>query len=53
MKIYLTDDVFISEPGYYKENDFGIRIEDVVMIVPASTKVVKELLISSQNYDSL
>uniref|UniRef100_A0A673WHY2 X-prolyl aminopeptidase (aminopeptidase P) 2, membrane-bound n=1 Tax=Salmo trutta TaxID=8032 RepID=A0A673WHY2_SALTR len=26
------------EPGYYKENDFGIRIEDVVVIVPAHTK---------------
>ncbi|XP_067455777.1 xaa-Pro aminopeptidase 2 [Thunnus thynnus] len=26
------------EPGYYKENDFGIRIEDVVVIVPARTK---------------
>uniref|UniRef100_A0A665UH52 X-prolyl aminopeptidase (aminopeptidase P) 2, membrane-bound n=1 Tax=Echeneis naucrates TaxID=173247 RepID=A0A665UH52_ECHNA len=27
------------EPGYYKENDFGIRIEDVVVIIPAQTKV--------------
>ncbi|XP_029368649.1 xaa-Pro aminopeptidase 2 isoform X1 [Echeneis naucrates] len=26
------------EPGYYKENDFGIRIEDVVVIIPAQTK---------------
>lgn len=26
------------EPGYYKENDFGIRIEDVVVIVPVHTK---------------
>ncbi|XP_070692654.1 xaa-Pro aminopeptidase 2 [Pempheris klunzingeri] len=26
------------EPGYYKENDFGIRIEDVAVIVPARTK---------------
>ncbi|XP_068447841.1 xaa-Pro aminopeptidase 2 [Clinocottus analis] len=26
------------EPGYYKENDFGIRIEDVVMVVPVHTK---------------
>ncbi|XP_076877065.1 xaa-Pro aminopeptidase 2 [Brachyhypopomus gauderio] len=25
------------EPGYYKENDFGIRIEDVAMTVPAKT----------------
>ncbi|KAM6953149.1 xaa-Pro aminopeptidase 2 [Aplochiton taeniatus] len=26
------------EPGYYKENDFGIRIEDVAVIVPTHTK---------------
>ncbi|XP_044060996.1 xaa-Pro aminopeptidase 2 [Siniperca chuatsi] len=26
------------EPGYYKENDFGIRIEDVAVIVPIHTK---------------
>uniref|UniRef100_A0A8D3D4Q4 X-prolyl aminopeptidase (aminopeptidase P) 2, membrane-bound n=1 Tax=Scophthalmus maximus TaxID=52904 RepID=A0A8D3D4Q4_SCOMX len=26
------------EPGYYKENDFGIRIEDVAVIVPVQTK---------------
>ncbi|KAK2848922.1 hypothetical protein Q5P01_008756 [Channa striata] len=26
------------EPGYYKENDFGIRIEDVAVIVPVKTK---------------
>ncbi|KAJ8398009.1 hypothetical protein AAFF_G00433560 [Aldrovandia affinis] len=26
------------EPGYYKEDDFGIRIEDVVVVVPAETK---------------
>ncbi|KAG1954452.1 xaa-Pro aminopeptidase 2 [Pimephales promelas] len=26
------------EPGYYKENDFGIRIEDIAVIVPATTK---------------
>uniref|UniRef100_A0A8C2WNP9 X-prolyl aminopeptidase (aminopeptidase P) 2, membrane-bound n=1 Tax=Cyclopterus lumpus TaxID=8103 RepID=A0A8C2WNP9_CYCLU len=26
------------EPGYYKENDFGIRIEDVAVVVPVHTK---------------
>nr|XP_057931369.1 xaa-Pro aminopeptidase 2 isoform X2 [Doryrhamphus excisus] len=26
------------EPGYYKENNFGIRIEDVAVVVPAHTK---------------
>ncbi|XP_024139805.1 xaa-Pro aminopeptidase 2 isoform X1 [Oryzias melastigma] len=28
----------IGEPGYYKENDFGIRIEDIAVTVPAQTK---------------
>uniref|UniRef100_A0A8C1NY23 X-prolyl aminopeptidase (aminopeptidase P) 2, membrane-bound n=1 Tax=Cyprinus carpio TaxID=7962 RepID=A0A8C1NY23_CYPCA len=27
------------EPGYYKENDFGIRIEDIAVTVPATTKL--------------
>ncbi|XP_016310326.1 xaa-Pro aminopeptidase 2-like [Sinocyclocheilus anshuiensis] len=26
------------EPGYYKENDFGVRIEDIAVTVPATTK---------------
>ncbi|XP_063045412.1 xaa-Pro aminopeptidase 2 [Engraulis encrasicolus] len=26
------------EPGYYKENDFGIRIEDIAMLTPIKTK---------------
>ncbi|XP_054887182.1 xaa-Pro aminopeptidase 2 [Poeciliopsis prolifica] len=26
------------EPGYYKENDFGIRIEDIAVTVPVPTK---------------
>ncbi|XP_008418872.1 xaa-Pro aminopeptidase 2 isoform X2 [Poecilia reticulata] len=26
------------EPGYYKENDFGIRIEDIAVTVPVHTK---------------
>lgn len=39
VKIYKTDDVFLVEPGYYKENDFGIRIEDIAVTVPAHTKV--------------
>lgn len=26
------------EPGYYKDNDFGIRIEDVAVILPVQTK---------------
>lgn len=27
------------EPGYYEDNEFGIRIEDIVMVVKADTKV--------------
>ncbi|MED6294556.1 hypothetical protein CHARACLAT_022272 [Characodon lateralis] len=26
------------EPGYYKENDFGIRIEDIAVTIPVHTK---------------
>lgn len=26
---------WISEPGYYEQGNFGIRIEDIVQIVPA------------------
>lgn len=37
--IPFTSGMFTSiEPGYYKDNDFGIRIEDIVVIVPAQTK---------------
>uniref|UniRef100_A0A665UGR5 X-prolyl aminopeptidase (aminopeptidase P) 2, membrane-bound n=1 Tax=Echeneis naucrates TaxID=173247 RepID=A0A665UGR5_ECHNA len=38
------------EPGYYKENDFGIRIEDVVVIIPAQTKVAAVGLPKSEDY---
>uniref|UniRef100_A0A8C5ARA1 X-prolyl aminopeptidase (aminopeptidase P) 2, membrane-bound n=1 Tax=Gadus morhua TaxID=8049 RepID=A0A8C5ARA1_GADMO len=34
-----TEGMFTSiEPGYYKDDDFGIRIEDVAVTVPARTK---------------
>lgn len=37
--IAFTAGMFTSiEPGYYKDNDFGIRIEDIVVTVPAQTK---------------
>ncbi|KAJ0049786.1 hypothetical protein NL108_003553 [Boleophthalmus pectinirostris] len=37
--IPFTAGMFTSiEPGYYKDNDFGIRIEDIAVIVPAKTK---------------
>lgn len=28
-------ELLILEPGYYQEGEFGIRIEDIVQIVPA------------------
>ncbi|XP_061387070.1 xaa-Pro aminopeptidase ApepP [Musca vetustissima] len=35
----LQENMFISnEPGYYQDGEFGIRIEDIVQIVPASSK---------------
>lgn len=33
----------LTEPGYYKTNDFGIRIEDIAVTVPAQTKVKKDV----------
>jgi len=30
---------FSSEPGYYEDGEFGIRLETVVMAVPAKTQV--------------
>ncbi|EDV97544.1 xaa-Pro aminopeptidase ApepP [Drosophila grimshawi] len=35
----LQENMFISnEPGFYKDGEFGIRIEDIVQIVPAQVK---------------
>ncbi|ALC44134.1 ApepP [Drosophila busckii] len=35
----LQPNMFISnEPGYYQDGEFGIRIEDIVQIVPATCK---------------
>ncbi|XP_072127379.1 xaa-Pro aminopeptidase 2 isoform X1 [Mobula birostris] len=35
----LEEGMFTSiEPGYYEDNEFGIRIEDIVMVVKADTK---------------
>lgn len=35
----LQENMIISnEPGYYQDGEFGIRIEDLVQIVPADTK---------------
>lgn len=33
----------LTEPGYYKTNDFGIRIEDIAVTIPAHTKVKKKV----------
>ena len=29
----------LAEPGYYEDGSFGIRIENIVLVVPAETKV--------------
>lgn len=29
----------LLEPGYYQDGEFGIRLEDVVVVVEAKTKV--------------
>ena len=34
-----------TEPGYYEDGKFGIRIENIVQIVPAPTKVTMPLLL--------
>ncbi|XP_055619486.1 xaa-Pro aminopeptidase ApepP isoform X2 [Toxorhynchites rutilus septentrionalis] len=35
----LEENMFLSnEPGYYKEGQFGIRIEDIVQVVPANIR---------------
>lgn len=39
VKILKNGLILLIEPGYYKENDFGIRIEDVAVVVPVQTKV--------------
>lgn len=30
---------FFPEPGYYEDGSFGIRIENVVLVVPTKPKV--------------
>lgn len=32
-------ELFVLEPGYYEDGAFGIRIENVVLVVPVKTKV--------------
>lgn len=36
---------FLSEPGYYEDGAFGIRIENVVLVVPVKTKVSNYVVI--------
>ena len=33
---------YVSEPGYYEKDKFGIRIENVMRVVPTFTKYRKE-----------
>lgn len=36
---------FVLEPGYYEDGAFGIRIENVVLVVPVKTKVSNHISI--------
>ena len=36
---------FVSEPGYYEDGAFGIRIENVGLVVPVKTKVSNDVFI--------
>lgn len=40
-----------NEPGYYKEGDFGIRLENILEVIPASKLV--DLYITSVLYPIL
>lgn len=31
--------MYLLEPGYYQDGEFGIRLEDVALVVEAKTKV--------------
>ncbi|KAJ3587496.1 hypothetical protein NHX12_011093 [Muraenolepis orangiensis] len=43
--IRFKEGMFTSiEPGYYKDDDFGIRIEDIAVTVPAHTKYGQDYL---------
>lgn len=34
---YHTNFFGSQEPGYYKENDFGIRLENIITVIKANT----------------
>ena len=36
---------FVLEPGYYEDGAFGIRMENVVLVVPVKTKVSNDVFI--------
>lgn len=38
-------EMFVLEPGYYEDGAFGIRIENVVLVVPVKTKVGVHLFV--------
>ena len=37
--IFSENNLFFSEPGYYEDGEFGIRIENLVHVTGAKTKV--------------
>lgn len=45
-------ELFVLEPGYYEDGAFGIRIENVVLVVPAKTKVSVHIICLKVSYCS-
>lgn len=43
-------ELFALEPGYYEDGAFGIRIENVVLVVPAKTKVSVHIICLKVSY---
>lgn len=37
MTLYNISDFFSLEPGYYEDKAFGIRLENIELVVPAKT----------------
>jgi len=42
--IDVCDAVWLLEPGYYEVGSFGIRLETLITVVKASTKVMSYLI---------
>lgn len=52
--VHLLVVLFFAEPGYYEDGSFGIRLENVVLVVPAKPKVgIKKVTNSLKNIFTL